>query len=201
MKGGFCPRAGRDRPAQTERTADRARSAEDLGSDRERFNWKRQFLRRTLMDAARAPLSALRGGARARSQSPDSAGDSHTKDRYLNRRTSPRLPLHLPVEAILSDGRRLSARGLDISRHGLGISFDTRGGQYALPTRDTAAGGCVTIRFQLPIPDAAPVPVKALARIVWQRVVDGQPRAGLQFLGFEGNGYQILESYLVDHLP
>ena len=179
--------------------AELERHAAEIQEPANPTDWRRRAFYRTLIKARKQQLAALK-----RQGAPASTGESGTRSDEKKDETSeekrkdfPRVETDLVGALTGPGGHSDKVAVLNVSPRGLGIEFEQQAGQTIFqPDNRIAPGQSVTASFKLPVPEASEV--VARYQIVWTRRVEGgKYRMGLKLQGFQGNGHEVLERYIL----
>jgi len=117
-----------------------------------------------------------------------------------NLRHQQRAEVSLEITIEQQDGASLSCTMINLSRSGMMISCDQEILSALIPDQKTPAPGhWIPIRtsFSVPVVAQQPVLIEAAANIVhMRRIARNKFHLGIQFVEFEGNGYNYVDLYV-----
>lgn len=184
--------------------AELERHAAEIREPVDPTDWRRRAFYRTLIKTRKQQLAALkRQGTAVQEGGPGArpgAGGNRDETSEEKRKDFPRVETDLAAELTGPGGHSGRVTVLNVSPYGLGIEFEQEAGQAIFqPDNRIAPGQIVTASFGLPVSE--PSVVVARYQIVWtSRVEGGRYRMGLQLQGFQGDGHDILERYILSCL-
>ncbi len=117
-----------------------------------------------------------------------------------NLRHQQRAEVSADITIELQDGSNLSCSMVNLSRSGVMICCDQETLKTLIPEQKTPAPGHwipIRTRFSVPVVAQQPVLIEADASIVhMRRIARNEFHLGIQFVAFEGNGYNYVDLYV-----
>lgn len=161
---------------------------------------RRRAFYQALIKTRKQQLVALKRQGAAASSGKSGLDGSKDETSEEKRTDFPRVATDLAAELTGPGGHSGRVTVLNVSPRGLGIEFEQQAGQTIFqPDNRIAPGQIVTASYGLPVRE--PSRVVARYQIVWTSRVDGDKyRMGLQLEGFQGDGHEILERYILSCL-
>lgn len=117
-----------------------------------------------------------------------------------NLRNQQRVEVRADTVIEMPRGCDLTCSVSNLSRTGAMICCNQQSAEQLKPDRKAPATGnwnTVTMRFAVPVVAAQPVSIVAHGNIVYvRRVARDEFQIGIQFMGFEGNGFDDVDRYI-----
>lgn len=117
-----------------------------------------------------------------------------------NLRNQQRVETQLDVMVSLPSGEAVQCRATNLSRAGMMLSCDNRTLEQLVPGQKPPAPGQlidIVAKFSVPVVAAQNVSVSADCHLIHlRRVSRDEFQVGIQFCGFEGNGYNYVDQYV-----
>lgn len=117
-----------------------------------------------------------------------------------NLRSQQRVETQLDVMVRLPSGESVQCRATNLSRAGMMLCCDNRTLEQLVPGQKPPVPGQwidVLAKFSVPVVAAQNVVISADCHLIhFRRVSRDEFQVGIQFFGFEGNGYNYVDQYV-----
>jgi len=121
-----------------------------------------------------------------------------------NLRNQQRVEVRADTVIEMPRGCDLTCSLSNLSRTGAMICCNQQSAEQLMPDKKApATGNCNTVTMRFAVPDGAAQPVSIVAHgtmVYVRRIARDEFQIGIQFTGFEGNGFEYLDRYISELL-